>query len=134
MCRTLASRLPDLGAALQRAAKQHAPRWLSETWEAASAELAHPSRSAGNAVQSRHAAGHGNVSSALDGCQHRALARSGPLSLWLRNGSCSVEAGMSRSATVPMAISRMLLTSTLVPAAHVMHSTVSAPTGCVTAY
>ena len=131
MSRTLASQLPDLGAALQRAAKQHAPRWLCESWEAASAQLAHPSRTAGNAVQSRYAASYSNAPSSLGGCQLRAHAHSGPLGLSLRNGSCPAEAaGMSRSVTAPAAMSRLLMSSTLVPAAHVMHSTVLAPTGC----
>jgi len=131
MSRRLASQLPDISAALRRAAKQHAPRWLSETCEAASGQLAHPSRTAGNAVQSRHATGYSSVSNSLGGCQQRAHASSGPLGLSLRHGSSSAQtAGMSHGMTRPMTMSRLLLTSTLVPAAHVLHSAVSAPTGC----
>ena len=134
MSRTLASQLPDLRAALRRAAVQHAPRWLSESWEAASGQFAHPSRTAGNAVQSRHAAGIVSMPESLGSCQQRAHASSRPLGLSLRHGSASAQtAGMSHGMMTQMTMSRLLLTSTLVPAAHVMHSVsqrVSAPTGC----
>jgi len=132
MSRTLVSQLPNLGAALRRAAKQHAPRWLSESWEAASAQLGHPSRTAGNAVQSRHAAGTGSESTGLGRCQQHAYAHSRPPhGLSSRSSSHAAEPfGASRSMMPLAATSRMLLTSTLVPAAHGMHSAVSQPTGC----
>ena len=137
MSRTLARQLPELHAALQRAAHQHALRWLSETCEAVSGHAAHPSRSAGHGLGSRQNAGMSTLS-AVTGSHQRELLHDQPLGLALRGHSSSpaTAAGALRRVLPSAMASRLLLASAVVPASHVitqsLHSPALAQTGCAT--
>ena len=123
--------LRRLGAALQRTADRHAPRWASETLEHASA-VQHSAASAAPEVQSGHAAPHSNLFSGLSGHQQRAGMHSRPpLRSSLRASGLHHEVGVaSRGASSQLVTSRLVLASALLPAAHVMHSAVTGPSGC----